>query len=81
MMAISDKHAEMLEELWYNKSFQLLIEMLKNRIDILGKGVLIARDVEVIKEYQMEAQIITKFIKSIKTVVDKRKKQRDKEKK
>ena len=66
MIKVSEKTQDSLAELWYNKDFQVLVKLLQNRLDLLGKGVLTIRDSEIIKEDQMEAQVIVKFIKNIK---------------
>ena len=65
MIKVSEKTQDSLAELWYNKDFQVLVKLLQNLLDLLGKGVLTIRDSEIIKEYQI--QKLTTYIYELAT--------------
>lgn len=83
LLKMNEETKEALSKLWQDKNFKLLIKLLKTRIDNLGKGVLVARDASLIAEYQMEAQVITRLIKTMKDAalkVETRKKEKESKK-
>lgn len=56
---------EDLADLWMDKKFQTFIKLLRGRRNKLALACLKTRDLELIKELQVEADLITKIIGSV----------------
>lgn len=76
---ITSETLEALASLWINKDFQILVGILRNRRLHLATSCLKTRDIKVITEMQVEAELISNLISAIKESSNKQE-QREKSK-